>query len=158
LHVLAARVREDRVPAEADELPLPHRYLQVGASVVSRLADPAGRARHRVWRAELAGTLHGLLRVRGFTQDDAHVFCTPESVRGEIGACLDFAFDLHRVFGFETFKVELSARGADSGKRYLGAEADWRNAEAALVSALDERSIPYRSMGGGGAFYGPRID
>src|SRR5213594_1628962 len=95
-----------------------------------------------VYRAELTGTLHGLLRVRGFTQDDAHVFCTPESVRGEIGACLDFAFALFRVFGFETFRVELSVRGPDSGKHYLGADADWRNAEAALVSVLDERSIP----------------
>jgi threonyl-tRNA synthetase len=111
-----------------------------------------------VYRAELAGTLHGLLRVRGFTQDDAHVFCPPESVRGEIGACLDFAFDLYRVFGFETFKAELSVRGPDSGKHYLGAEADWRDAEAALVSALDERSIPYRRMEGEAAFYGPKID
>jgi threonyl-tRNA synthetase len=86
------------------------------------------------------------------------VFCAPESVRGEIGACLDFAFDLHRVFGFETFKAELSVRGPDSGKHYLGTEADWRSAEAALVSALGERSIPYRRMEGEAAFYGPKID
>ena len=79
-------------------------------------------------------------------------------MRSEIGACLDFAFDLYRVFGFEKFRVELSVRGPDSGKQYLGADADWRDAEAALVSALDERDLPYRRMEGEAAFYGPKID
>ena len=111
-----------------------------------------------VYRAELAGTLHGLLRVRGFTQDDAHLFCAPESVRGEIVGCLDFAFDLFRVFGFERFRVELSVRGDDSGEHYLGRDEDWDAAEAALVAALRERDLPFRRMEGEAAFYGPKID
>jgi threonyl-tRNA synthetase len=111
-----------------------------------------------VYRAELAGTLHGLLRVRGITQDDAHVFCTPESVRGEIVGCLDFAFDLYRVFGFERFRVELSVRGDDDRARYLGSDEQWEAAEAALVDALGERSVPYQRMEGEAAFYGPKID
>jgi threonyl-tRNA synthetase len=111
-----------------------------------------------VYRAELAGTLHGLLRVRGFTQDDAHLFCTPETVRDEIVACLDFAFDVYKVFGFETYRVDLSVRGSDGNKHYLGRDEDWAHAEGALVGALNERGVPYRRMEGEAAFYGPKID
>ena len=111
-----------------------------------------------VYRAELTGTLHGLLRARGFTQDDAHLFCTPETVRDEIVACLDFAFDLYRVFGFEKYKVDLSVRGSDAGKHYLGRDEEWTHAEGALVSVLNERGVPYRRMEGEAAFYGPKID
>jgi len=111
-----------------------------------------------VYRAELAGTLHGLLRVRGFTQDDAHLFCTPETVRDEIVACLDFAFDVYGVFGFEKYRVDLSVRGSDAGKHYLGRDEDWAHAEGALVSALNERGVPYQRMEGEAAFYGPKID
>jgi threonyl-tRNA synthetase len=111
-----------------------------------------------VYRAELTGTLQGLLRARGFTQDDAHLFCTPETVRDEIVACLDFAFDLYQVFGFEKYRVDLSVRGSDAGKHYLGRDEDWAHAEGALVSALNERGVPYRRMEGEAAFYGPKID
>jgi threonyl-tRNA synthetase len=111
-----------------------------------------------VYRAELAGTLHGLLRARGFTQDDAHVFCAPESARAEIVACLDFAFDLYRVFGFQKYRVDLSVRGRGSGKHYLGRDEDWEHAEGALVAALNDRGVPYRRMEGEAAFYGPKID
>jgi threonyl-tRNA synthetase len=110
-----------------------------------------------VYRAELSGTLHGLLRVRGFTQDDAHIFCTPETVEEEIGGCVDFAYDVFRTFGFENFKVELSVRGAGEQK-YLGSDADWENAEHALVNALNKRGIPYERIEGEAAFYGPKID
>jgi len=110
-----------------------------------------------VYRAELSGTLHGLLRVRGFTQDDAHIFCTPETVEEEIGGCVDFAYDVFRTFGFENFKVELSVRGAGDQK-YLGSDADWENAEHALVNALNKRGIPYERIEGEAAFYGPKID
>ena len=106
----------------------------------------------------MSGTLHGLLRVRGFTQDDAHLFCTPENVRDEIIGCVDFAFDVYRVFGFEKFKVELSVRGSDPGQHYLGSDEDWERAEAALVGALGERGIPYQRMEGEAVFYGPKID
>lgn len=121
---------------------LPLRYAELGT----------------VYRAELSGTLHGLTRVRGFTQDDAHIFCTPETVRGEIIACIDFAYDLFDVFGFKDIKVELSVRGKDSSTQYLGSDEDWNRAEAALVDALNERGIPYERMEGEAVFYGPKID
>ncbi len=120
---------------------LPLRYAELGT----------------VYRAELSGTLHGLMRVRGFTQDDAHIFATPETVEQEIGGCVDFAYDVFRTFGFEKFKVELSVRG-DVKKDYLGSDADWVNAESALVSALDKRGIAYERIEGEAAFYGPKID
>ncbi|HSV33597.1 MAG TPA: threonine--tRNA ligase [Pyrinomonadaceae bacterium] len=111
-----------------------------------------------VYRAELSGTLHGLTRVRGFTQDDAHIFCTADTVRGEILACVDFAFDLFKVFGFSNVKVELSVRGAGNDVQYLGSDEDWERAESALVHALNERNISYQRMEGEAVFYGPKID
>jgi threonyl-tRNA synthetase len=121
---------------------LPIRYAELGT----------------VYRAELSGTLHGLLRVRGFTQDDAHIFCTPDQVEDEVGACVDFAYDVLRTFGFEKFKVELSVRGKSDDKHYLGSDADWQKAEKALVNALQRRSIDYERIEGEAAFYGPKID
>lgn len=121
---------------------LPLRYAELGT----------------VYRAELSGTLHGLMRVRGFTQDDAHLFCTPANVMEEIGGCVDFAYDVFQTFGFEKFKVELSVKGDDVTKGYLGSEEDWANAEAALVGALNKRGIKYERIEGEAAFYGPKID
>lgn len=109
------------------------------------------------YRAELSGALHGLIRARGFTQDDAHLFCTPETVRGEIVSCIDFAFNVYEVFGFKDYKVELSVRGEDKSL-YFGEDKDWENAEAALVDALNSRGIPYERIEGEAAFYGPKID
>jgi threonyl-tRNA synthetase len=127
-------------PRSYRELPL--RYAELGT----------------VYRAELSGTLHGLMRVRGFTQDDAHIFCTPEQVMDEVGDCVDFAYDVFKTFGFEKFKVELSVRGGADNKGYLGSDAEWEDAEKALVSALNRRSIPYERIEGEAAFYGPKID
>jgi len=110
------------------------------------------------YRAELSGTLHGLMRVRGFTQDDAHIFCTPDQVRGEIINCVNFAFDLLRAFGFAEFKIELSVRGSDTSKKYLGSDEEWDNAERALVDALAAQNLPYERMEDEAAFYGPKID
>ena len=110
------------------------------------------------YRAELSGTLHGLMRVRGFTQDDAHIFCTPDQVRSEIINCVEFAFDLLRAFGFEEFKIELSVRGSDSTKKYLGSDEEWENAERALIDALNAQNLPYERMEDEAAFYGPKID
>jgi threonyl-tRNA synthetase len=110
------------------------------------------------YRAELSGTLHGLMRVRGFTQDDAHIFCTPDQVRGEIINCVNFAFDLLRAFGFAEFKIELSVRGSDTSKKYLGSDEEWDNAERALVDALEAQNLPYERMEDEAAFYGPKID
>ncbi|HEX2270847.1 MAG TPA: threonine--tRNA ligase [Pyrinomonadaceae bacterium] len=110
------------------------------------------------YRAELSGALHGLTRVRGFTQDDAHIFCTPEQIRAEILGCIDFAFHVYEVFGFKDIKVELSVRGDDPNMHYLGSDEDWDSAEAALVDALNARSIPHTRVEGEAVFYGPKID
>jgi threonyl-tRNA synthetase len=110
------------------------------------------------YRAELSGTLHGLMRVRGFTQDDAHIFCTPETVRDEIVDCIHFAFALLGAFGFEKFKIELSVRGSDSTKKYLGSDENWQRGEDALVEALEGQGLAYERMEDEAAFYGPKID
>ncbi|HEX8651367.1 MAG TPA: threonine--tRNA ligase [Pyrinomonadaceae bacterium] len=121
---------------------LPLRYAELGT----------------VYRAELSGTLHGLTRVRGFTQDDAHIFCTEEAVRGEILGCIDFAFNMFEVFGFKDIKVELSVRGDAADAHYLGSDENWDRAEAALIDALKVRDIPYKRVEGEAVFYGPKID
>ena len=121
---------------------LPQRYAEMGT----------------VYRAELSGTLHGLMRVRGFTVDDAHLFCTPEQVRQEIGDCVDFVQEVFRTFGFERVKFELSVKGDETNKNYLGAEEDWAKAESALADALNARGVAYERMEGEAAFYGPKID
>jgi threonyl-tRNA synthetase len=102
--------------------------------------------------------LHGLTRVRGFTQDDAHLFCTPENVHAEILGCIDFAFNMYEVFGFKDIKVELSVRGDDPNAHYLGSDEQWQWAESALVDALDTKQIPYQRIEGEAVFYGPKID
>lgn len=107
-----------------------------------------------VYRHEKAGVLHGLLRVRGFTQDDAHIFCLPEQLRDEIGGVIDFVFDTMKVFGFNDWTIELSTRPKD----YIGTEEDWQRATEALESALKEKGLKYDINEGDGAFYGPKID
>ncbi len=107
-----------------------------------------------VYRNEKSGVLHGLLRVRGFTQDDAHIFCLREQVENEIVSVINFVIDTLNVFGFEDFKVELSTRPAKS----IGTDADWEAAEGALKSALAKRYLAYEINEGDGAFYGPKID
>jgi threonyl-tRNA synthetase len=111
-----------------------------------------------VYRYERSGTLHGLLRVRGFTQDDAHIVCTPEQVEDEILRVLDFSLNLLRGFGFENFKVELSVRDPKTPEKYAGADEMWKKAEASLVKAIEARSLPYERMEGEAVFYGPKID
>ncbi len=110
------------------------------------------------YRAELSGTLHGLMRVRGFTQDDAHIFCAPDTVESEIVACMHFAFALLSTFGFDKFQIELSVKGNDTSKPYLGSAEDWENAERALVEALKQQNLTYQRIEGEAAFYGPKID
>ncbi|MDY7075483.1 MAG: threonine--tRNA ligase [Chloroflexota bacterium] len=111
-----------------------------------------------VYRYERSGVLHGLLRVRGFTQDDAHIFCTPEQVEYEILRVLDFSLNLLSGFGFEEFKVELSVRDPKKPEKYAGAGAMWEQAEVSLVRALEARGLPYERMEGEAVFYGPKID
>jgi threonyl-tRNA synthetase len=111
-----------------------------------------------VYRYERSGVMHGLLRVRGFTQDDAHIFCTPAQVEEEIGGCIDFAVATLNTFGFEKFQVELSTWNPDDRKNFLGTDEQWTAANGSLENALKSRNIPYKTIPGEAAFYGPKID
>ena len=111
-----------------------------------------------VYRYERSGTLHGLLRVRGFTQDDAHIFCTAEQIDGEILKLLDFAEHILQRFGFHKFNVYLSTRDPKQPEKYMGSEKDWERAQKTLAEALKKKRIAYHEMQGEAVFYGPKID
>jgi len=117
---------------------LPRRYAEYGT----------------VYRYERSGVLHGLTRVRGFTQDDAHIFCRPDQVEDEIGRALAFSLYVLRAFGLTDFRGYLSTRP----DKFVGDRADWERATEALRRALAEQELPYDVDEGGGAFYGPKID
>ncbi|HOR00155.1 MAG TPA: threonine--tRNA ligase [Anaerolineae bacterium] len=108
-----------------------------------------------VYRYERSGVLHGLLRVRGFTQDDAHIFCTPEQIETEILRTLRFSLHLWHAFGFDDIKAYLATRPLEKS---VGEQARWDQATASLRKALEEERVPYEIDEGGGAFYGPKID
>ena len=107
-----------------------------------------------VYRHEKAGVMHGLLRVRGFTQDDAHIFCLPEQLKDEIKKIIDFVFDTMKVFGFNEVGIELSTRPEKS----IGTDSDWQLATQGLEESLKEKGLAYEINEGEGAFYGPKID
>jgi threonyl-tRNA synthetase len=111
-----------------------------------------------VYRYERSGTLHGLLRVRGFTQDDAHIICTPGQIEDEILRVLDFSVSILADFGFTDNKIELSVRDPKNPGKYCGTDDLWCRAEASLVKALEARGYAYERMEGEAVFYGPKID
>jgi threonyl-tRNA synthetase len=111
-----------------------------------------------VYRYERSGVLHGLLRVRGFTQDDAHIFCMPSQIEAEVEACVDFAYAVMKNFGFEKFEVELSDWDAKHPENYAGKREDWNSATNALAATMSRMNIPFKRMEGEAAFYGPKID
>ncbi|UCG53663.1 MAG: threonine--tRNA ligase [Candidatus Latescibacterota bacterium] len=111
-----------------------------------------------VYRRELSGTLHGLLRVRGFTQDDAHIFCAPEQLDDEIDRNMEFAIDVLTACGFDSFKIELSVRDPKKQEKYAGSPEEWDMAERALEEAINRRKLEYKRMEGEAVFYGPKID
>jgi threonyl-tRNA synthetase len=121
---------------------LPQRYAELGT----------------VYRYERSGVLHGLLRVRGFTQDDAHIFCMPEQIESEIEACIEFAWATMKVFGFDQYVVELSDWDAAHPESYAGTAEQWQRSTAALETTLTRMNVPYKRMEGEAAFYGPKID
>jgi threonyl-tRNA synthetase len=121
---------------------LPQRYAELG----------------NVYRYERSGTMHGLLRVRGFTQDDAHIFCTPEQIESEMDACIDFAEAVLKTFGFAEYRVELSAHDPSRPGEFVGKQEDWIRAEDALDRVLTRRGLTFKRIPGEGAFYGPKID
>lgn len=107
-----------------------------------------------VYRREMSGALHGLMRVRGFTQDDAHIFCREDQIESEIIGVLDLTLELLNAFGFTDFDINLSTRPDDA----VGSDAIWEHATAALRAALEKKQLTYSEDIGGGAFYGPKID
>ncbi len=121
---------------------LPIRYCELGT----------------VYRYERSGVLHGLLRVRGFTQDDAHLICTPEQIGEEVKGVLDFTIFTMNTFGYHDFAAALSVRDENDVSKYMGTDEDWRIAERALTEALESRGMAYRREPGEAVFYGPKID
>jgi len=111
-----------------------------------------------VYRYERSGTMHGLLRVRGFTQDDAHIFCTPGQIEDEVVACIEFAKAVLTTFGFNEFKVELSTWDPNDRAHYTGSDENWALANGGLQHALSRMGIDYKTIPGEAAFYGPKID
>jgi len=111
-----------------------------------------------VYRYERSGVMHGLLRVRGFTQDDAHIFCTPEQIEKEIADCVEFARDTLHDFGFDQFVTELSTWDPAQGASFVGSEEQWKLATTSLENVLKRLGIEYTTIPGEGAFYGPKID
>ncbi|GJQ24363.1 threonine--tRNA ligase [Candidatus Brocadia sapporoensis] len=111
-----------------------------------------------VYRYERSGVLHGLLRVRGFTQDDAHIFCTPDQLESEIMGVIDLAQFMLSSFGFHEYEIELSVRGKGEKEKYIGRDEVWEHAEDALKIALEKKGLKYIRMEGEAKFYGPAID
>jgi threonyl-tRNA synthetase len=111
-----------------------------------------------VYRYERSGVMHGLLRVRGFTQDDAHIFCTPEQIEKEIADCVEFARDVLKDFGFDKFQTELSTWDPNDRKSFVGSEEQWNMATSSLENVLKKLNIEYKTIPGEAAFYGPKID
>ncbi len=111
-----------------------------------------------VYRYERSGVMHGLLRVRGFTQDDSHIFCTPEQIEQEIVGCTEFALAVLKAYGFDKFQTELSTWDPKDRKSFLGSEEQWNFAIHSLENALQGLNIEYKTMPGEAAFYGPKID
>jgi threonyl-tRNA synthetase len=111
-----------------------------------------------VYRYERSGVMHGLLRVRGFTQDDAHIFCTPEQIEDEVVNCLEFAIDTLKAFGFEQYEAELSTWDGGGSGKYVGTADQWALAENALKRAVERLGLKAPVMADEAAFYGPKID
>jgi threonyl-tRNA synthetase len=108
-----------------------------------------------VYRYERAGTLHGLMRIRGFTQDDSHIFCTEDQLQDEIASLLDFVMSVLRAFGFDEFTANLSTKDP---QKYVGSDELWESSTEALRAALVKYGLPYKVKEGDAAFYGPKID
>ena len=121
---------------------LPVRYFELGT----------------VYRYERSGVLHGLLRVRGFTQDDAHIICTPDQIGDEVKNALEFALFLMRAFDYEDFQVDLSVRSDEDRGKYMGSDEEWEIAERSLLEAIEGQGLDYHRAPGEAVFYGPKID
>ena len=111
-----------------------------------------------VYRHELSGVLHGMLRVRGFTQDDAHIFCRPDQIQQEVAGALDLCLHIMKTFGYDEYRIDLSLHDPEDRAKYAGDDAQWALAEGALGDALDSMGLTYERQVGEAAFYGPKVD
>jgi threonyl-tRNA synthetase len=121
---------------------LPKRYAEFGT----------------VYRYEQSGELHGLTRVRGFTQDDAHIFCTPDQLDAEFKNVIDLVLYVFGSLGFENFTTQVSVRDLDNPDKYIGSIENWEKAEQAIINAVEDKGIDYNIVSGEAAFYGPKLD
>jgi threonyl-tRNA synthetase len=121
---------------------LPQRYAEFGT----------------VYRYEQSGELHGLTRVRGFTQDDAHIFCTPEQLDEEFKKVIDLVLYVFGSLGFENFTAQASLRDPENPSKYIGSDENWEKAESAILNAAEEKGLNYKVVAGEAAFYGPKLD
>jgi len=111
-----------------------------------------------VYRYEQSGELHGLTRVRGFTQDDAHIFCAPEQIKGEFLKVMDIIFYIFKALKFDNFEAQISLRDPKHKEKYIGSDENWRLAEQAIIEACEEKGLNARKELGEAAFYGPKLD
>lgn len=111
-----------------------------------------------VYRYEQSGELHGLTRVRGFTQDDAHIFCTPDQLKNEFLKVMDIIFIIFKALDFENFEAQISLRDTENREKYIGSDENWEKAERAIIEACEEKGLPARVEYGEAAFYGPKLD
>ncbi len=111
-----------------------------------------------VYRYEQSGELHGLTRVRGFTQDDAHIFCTPEQLKNEFLKVMDIVFIIFKALDFENFEAQISLRDPSNPEKYIGSDENWEKAERAIIEACAEKGLPAKIELGEAAFYGPKLD
>ncbi|MDR2948055.1 MAG: threonine--tRNA ligase [Prevotella sp.] len=111
-----------------------------------------------VYRYEQSGELHGLTRVRGFTQDDAHIFCTPEQLKEEFLKVMDIVFIIFKALDFENFEAQISLRDPENKEKYIGSDENWEKAERAIIEACEEKGLPAKVELGEAAFYGPKLD
>ncbi|MDR0825562.1 MAG: threonine--tRNA ligase [Prevotella sp.] len=111
-----------------------------------------------VYRYEQSGELHGLTRVRGFTQDDAHIFCTPEQLKAEFLKVMDIVFIIFKALDFENFEAQISLRDPNNREKYIGSDENWEKAERAIIEACEEKGLPAKVVLGEAAFYGPKLD
>ena len=111
-----------------------------------------------VYRYEQSGELHGLTRVRGFTQDDAHLFCRPDQLKDEFLKVMDIVFIIFKALDFENFEAQISLRDPNNTEKYIGSDENWEKAEQAIIEACNEKGLPAKVVLGEAAFYGPKLD
>jgi len=111
-----------------------------------------------VYRYEQSGELHGLTRVRGFTQDDAHLFCRPDQVKDEFKKVIDLVLYVFKALGFDNFTAQVSLRDPENKAKYIGTDENWAIAEAAIIESAEEKGLPTVQVTGEAAFYGPKLD